>query len=198
MADLLGFSLWIGVVVVVFVQIWPEVKRRQYKQALDAYEAAAGRQARAGSGQAPDPGERRGSPPGATGMTAATSRDAGPRKGAARRPLGGPYRRTRRRPERHRDDADPDGNSKLELTKYHPPRRSAPSRRTRRPTCWACIASCSPSADASLPRDGGRTLIGAQRRSPGRGVAVTLARPARGSLRGLRCPRRRARGPPAL
>jgi len=119
-ADLLGFSLWIGVVVVVFVQIWPEVKRRQYKQALDAYEAAAGRQARAGSGQAPDPGERRGSPPGATGMTAATSRDAGPRKGAARRPLGGPYRRTRRRPERHRDDADPDGHSKLELTKYHP------------------------------------------------------------------------------
>lgn len=42
-ADLLyalGWSLWTGVVVVVFVQIWPEVKRRQYKQALDAYEAA--------------------------------------------------------------------------------------------------------------------------------------------------------------
>ena len=49
----LGWSLWTGVVVVIFVQIWPEAKRRQYKQALDAYEAA-GRQARAGSGQAPD------------------------------------------------------------------------------------------------------------------------------------------------
>ena len=56
-ADLLyalGFSLWTGVVVVVFVQIWPEAKRRQYKQALDAYEAAVGRQARAGSGQGKD------------------------------------------------------------------------------------------------------------------------------------------------
>jgi hypothetical protein len=40
--------------VVLFVQIWPEAKKRQYKQALDAYEAAVGRQARAGSGQAPD------------------------------------------------------------------------------------------------------------------------------------------------
>jgi hypothetical protein len=57
-ADLLyalGWSLWTGVVVVAFVQIWPEARKRQYKQALDAYEAAAGRQARAGSGQAPDP-----------------------------------------------------------------------------------------------------------------------------------------------
>ena len=35
-------------------QIWPEVKRRQYKQALDAYEAAVGRQARVGRGQAAD------------------------------------------------------------------------------------------------------------------------------------------------
>ena len=40
---------------VVFVQIWPEAKKRQYKQALDAYEAAVGRQARVGSGQALDP-----------------------------------------------------------------------------------------------------------------------------------------------
>ena len=57
-ADLLyalGWSLWTGVVVAMFVQIWPEAKRRQYKQALDAYEAAAGRQARVGSGQAPEP-----------------------------------------------------------------------------------------------------------------------------------------------
>jgi hypothetical protein len=49
-----GQALWTGVVVVAFLQIWPEAKRRQYQQALDAYEAAAGRQARAGSGQAPD------------------------------------------------------------------------------------------------------------------------------------------------
>ena len=57
-ADLLyqlGLALWTGVVVVVFVEIWPEAKRRQYKRALDAYEAAADRQARAGSAQAPDP-----------------------------------------------------------------------------------------------------------------------------------------------
>jgi hypothetical protein len=41
-ADLLyaaGYALWTGVVVVVFVQVIPEVKRRQFKQALDAYEA---------------------------------------------------------------------------------------------------------------------------------------------------------------
>jgi hypothetical protein len=50
-ADLLyalGWALWTGVVVVVFVEIWPEAKKRQYRQALDAYEAAIGR-------QAPDP-----------------------------------------------------------------------------------------------------------------------------------------------
>jgi F0F1-type ATP synthase assembly protein I len=54
-ADLLyalGYALWTGVVVVVFVQVFPEVKRRQYKQALDAYEAAQWDQARAGSDQA--------------------------------------------------------------------------------------------------------------------------------------------------
>jgi len=58
MADLLyalGWALWTGVILVLFVQIWPEAKRRQYRQALDAYEAAVGRQARAGSDQAPDP-----------------------------------------------------------------------------------------------------------------------------------------------
>jgi hypothetical protein len=44
-ADLLyglGFSLWTGVVVVLFVQVFPEVKRRQFKQAVDAYEATRG------------------------------------------------------------------------------------------------------------------------------------------------------------
>ena len=42
-ADLLyslGFALWTGVVVVVFVQIWPEAKRRQLERWLDAYDAA--------------------------------------------------------------------------------------------------------------------------------------------------------------
>jgi hypothetical protein len=41
-ADLLyalGYALWTGVVVVVFVQVFPEAKRRQFKQ-VDAYEAA--------------------------------------------------------------------------------------------------------------------------------------------------------------
>jgi hypothetical protein len=54
-ADLLyalGYALWTGVVVVVFVQVIPEVKRRQFKQALDAYEAAQRDEARAGSDQA--------------------------------------------------------------------------------------------------------------------------------------------------
>jgi len=48
----LGWALWTGVVVVVFVQIYPETKKRQFKQALDAYELAAGQQAMAGRGQA--------------------------------------------------------------------------------------------------------------------------------------------------
>ena len=57
-ADLLyalGWALWTGVVVVMFVEIYPEAKKRQFKQALDAYEAEVGDQARAGSGRAPDP-----------------------------------------------------------------------------------------------------------------------------------------------
>jgi hypothetical protein len=54
-ADLLyalGYALWTGVVVVVFVQIYPEAKRRQFKQALDAYEAAQREKGRAGGDQA--------------------------------------------------------------------------------------------------------------------------------------------------
>jgi hypothetical protein len=43
----LGWALWTGVVVVVFLQVLPETKRRQYKQALDAYEAARRDKARA-------------------------------------------------------------------------------------------------------------------------------------------------------
>jgi len=54
-ADLLyalGFALWTSVIVVFFVQIWPEAKRRQLKRALDAYEAALREKARARGGQA--------------------------------------------------------------------------------------------------------------------------------------------------
>jgi len=43
LADLLyslGFALWTGVVVVLFVQIIPEAKQRQIERAIDAYEAA--------------------------------------------------------------------------------------------------------------------------------------------------------------
>jgi hypothetical protein len=61
-ADLLyalGWALWTGVVVTVFVQIIPEVKRRQFKRWLDAYEAMQREQARAGSDQASGDGERR-------------------------------------------------------------------------------------------------------------------------------------------
>ena len=34
-----GLALWTGVVIAVFVQIYPEAKRRQYVRWLDAYEA---------------------------------------------------------------------------------------------------------------------------------------------------------------
>jgi hypothetical protein len=49
-ADLLytlGWALWTGVVVVLFLQVLPEVKRRGYKQLLDAYETALSDEARA-------------------------------------------------------------------------------------------------------------------------------------------------------
>ena len=45
--DALGYALWTGVVVVAFVQVIPEANRRQFKQALDAHEAAQRDQARA-------------------------------------------------------------------------------------------------------------------------------------------------------
>jgi hypothetical protein len=54
-ADLLyalGWALWTGVVVVVFVQIFPEAKRRQIMRGLDAYEAARREKVRAGGDQA--------------------------------------------------------------------------------------------------------------------------------------------------
>jgi hypothetical protein len=53
-ADLLyalGFALWTGVVVVLFVQVVPELKKRQFKAWLDAYEATR-EKARVGTDQA--------------------------------------------------------------------------------------------------------------------------------------------------
>ena len=53
-ADLLyalGFALWTGVVVVLFTQVVPEAKQRQFKRWLDAYQAVR-EKARAGSDQA--------------------------------------------------------------------------------------------------------------------------------------------------
>ena len=48
----LGYALWTGVVVVVFLQMIPEAKRRQYKRALDAYEAASREEAGARNDEA--------------------------------------------------------------------------------------------------------------------------------------------------
>jgi len=44
LADLLytlGWALWTGAVVVAFTQLYPETKRRQFKQALDASETSS-------------------------------------------------------------------------------------------------------------------------------------------------------------
>ena len=51
LADLLhalGWSLWTGAVVAVFVQVIPEVKRRQIRRALKDYEAQRHKKAQAG------------------------------------------------------------------------------------------------------------------------------------------------------
>ena len=51
LADLLhalGWSLWTGVVVTLFVQVIPEAKRRQIRQALDDYEALQREKAHSG------------------------------------------------------------------------------------------------------------------------------------------------------
>ena len=53
-ADLLyalGWALWTGVVVALFVEIIPRAKQRQIKRALDAYEAALHEKARSRSAQ---------------------------------------------------------------------------------------------------------------------------------------------------
>ncbi len=53
-----GWALWTGVVVVVFLQIIPEAKRRQYERALDAYEAALREEGAPGDGASPIDGRR--------------------------------------------------------------------------------------------------------------------------------------------
>ena len=47
----LGYALWTGVVVVLFTQVIPEVKQRQYKEAVAAYEATMSNEQRAGPAQ---------------------------------------------------------------------------------------------------------------------------------------------------
>jgi hypothetical protein len=47
----LGWALWTGVVVAMFVEIIPRAKQRQINQALDAYEAALHEKARSRSAQ---------------------------------------------------------------------------------------------------------------------------------------------------
>jgi hypothetical protein len=49
-----GWALWTAAVVVVFVQVIPQVKRRQVKGALEAYEAALREKSR-GKGDAGPP-----------------------------------------------------------------------------------------------------------------------------------------------
>ena len=44
-----GFALWTGAVVVVLVEIIPEVKRRQIQRSLEAYEAIRSRKERKGT-----------------------------------------------------------------------------------------------------------------------------------------------------
>ena len=61
LADLLhalGWSLWTGVVVAVFVQVIPEAKRRQIRQALEAYEALQRDKSQAGGNREADVSER--------------------------------------------------------------------------------------------------------------------------------------------
>jgi hypothetical protein len=50
----LGLALWTGVVVALFVQIIPEVKRRQLKEVLDALDADQREVPRARTNQSPD------------------------------------------------------------------------------------------------------------------------------------------------
>jgi hypothetical protein len=47
-----GWALWTGVVVVVFLEIIPEAKRRHYRAVLDAYEATSHGEALSARGEA--------------------------------------------------------------------------------------------------------------------------------------------------
>jgi hypothetical protein len=61
-ADLLysfGFALWTGVVIVVFIQVIPDAKRRQFEQVLEIYEAAQRDEARTESEAAESDGAPR-------------------------------------------------------------------------------------------------------------------------------------------
>jgi hypothetical protein len=61
LADLLhalGWSLWTGAIVAVFVQVIPEAKRQQIRQAVEAYEALRREQVRAAGGRAEATSER--------------------------------------------------------------------------------------------------------------------------------------------
>ena len=54
-----GFALWTAAVIIVLLEVIPEVKRRQIRRALEAYEATRGNDGSAGSptrqGQSEDP-----------------------------------------------------------------------------------------------------------------------------------------------
>jgi hypothetical protein len=65
LADLLyqlGYALWTGSVVVVLLEVVPKVKRRQFREALEAYERAQ----READDQAPAEGDTRDGPQGPT------------------------------------------------------------------------------------------------------------------------------------
>jgi hypothetical protein len=68
----------------------------------------------------------------------------------------------------------PDGHGKLELTRYHAPAAIGAGRRARRPTRWACVASCSLSMTSRTPRPPARP----RRRTPRRGSPVREHLPA--------------------
>jgi hypothetical protein len=49
----IGFALWTGVVVVLFVEVLPEAKRRQIQRAVDALDAAARAEGKTGTERKP-------------------------------------------------------------------------------------------------------------------------------------------------
>ena len=73
LADLLhalGWSLWTGVVVALFIQVIPEVKQRQIRQAIEAYEALKREKSQvAGKGELAGPGSSQPAEPSAPKAT---------------------------------------------------------------------------------------------------------------------------------